>query len=299
MCYPVSMDLQFKYRGRLVNDRDIVFINQLIKDNPEDSRYALSKKLCQAWNWVQPNGTLKDMVCRGLMLHLHRSGLIRLPPVKQCITNPLVERKKPGAIKIDQTPIEGKLSSLPRPSILEVRRTPEEKRFNGLIERYHYLGYCHPVGEQLKYMVYAGERPIACFAWSSAPRHIGCRDRFIGWSQEQRKGNIHLLAYNSRFLILPWVRIKHLASYLLGRMSKRVPQDWSRLYHHPVFYLETFVDQERFKGTCYRAANWIYLGETTGRGKNDQTHKVNRSIKAVWGYPLDQQFRRRLIEGVP
>ena len=298
LCYPVSMDIQLKYRGRMVNDRDIAFINQLIKDNPADSRYALSKKLCQAWNWVQPNGTLKDMVCRGLMLQLHRAGRIHLPPVKQRIANPLVERKKPDAIKIDQTPIEGNLSSLRRPSILEVRRTPEEKRFNGLIERYHYLGYCHPVGEQLKYMVYAGERPIACFAWSSAPRHIGCRDRFIGWSPEQRQSNIHLLAYNSRFLILPWVRIRHLASYLLGRMSKRVSQDWSRLYHHPVFYLETFVDKERFAGTCYKAANWVYLGETTGRGKNDQTHKVNRSIKAVWGYPLDKQFRRQLIEGM-
>jgi len=292
------MSLQFKYRGRVVNDDDVAFINRLIKDNPDDSRYALSKKLCQAWHWVQPNGTLKDMVCRSLMLELHRAGHINLPPVRQHTHNPLIDRKRPDAVKIDRRSVEGKLRELKPLAFRQVRRTAEEKQFNGLIEHYHYLGYCHPVGEQLKYMVYAGQRPIACFAWSSAPRHIGCRDRFIGWSQQERKRNIHLLAYNSRFLILPWVRIKHLASFLLGQMSKMVPQDWLRIYHHRIIYLETFVDKERFAGTCYQAANWICLGDTTGRGKNDQTHKVNRSIKAVWGYPLEKAFRRMLCEGV-
>ena len=282
----------------MVDDDDVAFINQLIKDNPDDSRWALSKKLCVDWNWVQSNGTLKDMVCRGLMLELHRAGHIKLPPARQHTCNPLIDRKKPDAVKVDRTPVEGELSELKPLTFRQVRRTPEEKRFNGLIECYHYLGYCHPVGEQLKYIVYTGQRPIACFAWSSAPRHIGCRDRFIGWSQHDRKRNIHLLAYNSRFLVLPWVRIRHLASYLLGRMSRIVPQDWSRIYHHPILYLETFIDTERFAGTCYKAANWIYLGDTTGRGKNDQTHKVNRSIKAVWGRPLSKQFRRMLIEGV-
>jgi hypothetical protein len=165
------------------------------------------------------------------------------------------------------------------------------------MDKYHYLGYVQPVGEHLKYMVFADKRPVACLAFSSAPRHIGCRDRFIGWSPTQRRRHIHFIAYNSRFLILPWVRVRHLASHILGRISKMVARDWLRLYHHPVFYLETFVDKERFTGTCYKAANWIYLGDTTGRGKNDQTHKVNRSIKAVWGYPLDKHFRRRLSGG--
>jgi hypothetical protein len=292
------MNLPFKYRGRIVDDADVDVINRLIKDHPADSRRALSKKLCLAWNWVQPNGTLKDMVCRSLMLTLHRAGHIQLPPARQRPRNPLVDRKKPDVAKIDQTPIEGQISTLSPLTIRQVRRTAEEKRFNSLIERYHYLGYCHPVGEQLKYVVYAGMRPIACFAWSSAPRHIGCRDRFIGWSQNERKRNIHLIAYNSRFLILPWIRVRHLASHLLGRMSKMAPQDWLRIYHHPIFYLETFVDKERFTGTCYKAANWIYLGDTTGRGKNDQTHKVNRSIKLVWGYPLGNRFRKQLTEGV-
>lgn len=290
------MELPFRYRGRIVGDEDVLFINGLIKDNPGGSRRELSKKLCKAWNWVQENGSLKDMVCRSLMLELHRAGHIKLPPVKQHPKNPLANRKRPAFVKIDNTPVYGKLKDVRPLEFCQVRRTPEESRFNGLIEQYHYLGYCHPVGEQLKYIVYAEKRPIACFAWSSAPRHIGCRDRFIGWSQKDRKTHIQFVAYNSRFLILPWVRIRHLASYLLGRMSRMVPQDWARIYHHPIFYLETFVDKERFAGTCYKAANWVYLGDTTGRGKNDQTHKVNRSIKAVWGLPVSKQFRRHLIE---
>lgn len=164
----------------MVTDEDVVFINQLIKDNPDASRWALSKKLCQAWNWVQPNGVLKDMVCRGLMLGLHRAGHIKLPPVRQHSRNPFVNRKMPDIVTVDQTPIDGKLSEIKPLEFRQVRRTPEEKLFNGLIEQYHYLGYCHPVGEQLKYIVYAGKKPIACLSWSSAPRHIGSRDRFSG-----------------------------------------------------------------------------------------------------------------------
>jgi hypothetical protein len=162
------------------------------------------------------------------------------------------------------------------------------------MEQFHYLGYCHPVGEQLKFIVYLKQRPIACLAWSSAPRHIGCRDRFIGWSATVRRQHIHLMAYNSRFLILPWVRVRFLASHLLGRMAKVLSTHWQAVYNHPIYYLETFIDKERFSGTCYKAANWVYLGDTTGRGKNDQTHIPNRSIKAVWGYPLSRHFRRLL-----
>jgi len=292
------MSLKFKYRGRIVTDEDVAFIKRLSENNPGDSRWALSKKLCQAWNWVQSNGAPKDMVCRGLMLALDRAGHIQLPPVRQHSLNPLAHRKKPALVKIDQTPIDGKLSLIKPLRFCQVRRTSEEKRFNALIERYHYLGYCHPVGEQLKYIVYAGEKPVACFAWSSAARHIGCRDRFIGWSPQERERHIHLIAYNSRFLILPWVRVKLLSSHLLGQMAKILAADWQAIYSHRLYYLETFVDKQRFDGTCYKAANWIYLGDTTGRGKNDQTHRANRSIKAVFGYPLSKHFRRRLSEAV-
>ena len=153
-----------------------------------------------------------------------------------------------------------------------------------------------PVGEQLKYLVWARGRPIACLAWSSAPRHLGSRDRYIGWSAEARRRNIRFLAYNTRFLILPWVTVEHLASHILARMMKRLSEDWESLYQHPIYFVETFVDPTRFRGTCYRAANWIRLGETTGRGKDDHTNRPNRSIKEVLGYPLTQRFRELLQE---
>ena len=281
----------FTYRGRTVTGKDIAFIKALIAENPDDSRRALSKRLCLTWNWVQPNGTLRDMVCRGLMLELHRAGYIRLP-AKECNPpNPFVHRKKPAKIETDKTPLQGELSQIQPLEFRQVRRGSYEKLFNSLIEHYHYLGYCHPVGEQLKYIVYAHRRPIACLAWSSAPRHIGSRDRFIGWSADGRRKHLHLLAYNARFLILPWVHVPHLASHILGRMARILADDWNRIYRHRIHYLETFVDKTRFAGTCYKAANWIYLGDTTGRGKNDHTYKPNRSIKAVWGYPLTRNFR--------
>jgi hypothetical protein len=150
------------------------------------------------------------------------------------------------------------------------------------------------VGEQLKYMVYAQDRPIACFSWSSAPRHIGARDRYIGWSKEDRAQRLQYIAYNSRFLILPWIKVPQLASHLLGLMAKNISRDWEKIYNHPLYFLETFVDTERFSGTCYKAANWIYIGDTTGRGKNEKKHIKTRSIKAIWGYPLTKDFRNRM-----
>jgi len=288
------MELEIKYQGKVATSDEVEFIKKLIDDNPNDSRRRLSKKLCEAWNWVQPNGALRDMVCRGFLLRLESAGYIKLPPRRFTPNNPLANRKNPPKVDIDQTPISTTLSKVQPVEIRQVRRTPYEKLFNGLISQYHYLGYCHPVGERLKYIVYTEGRAIACFAWSSAPRHIGSRDKFIGWSPAIRKKNIHLIGYNSRFLILPWVRIQHLASHILGRMAKVVSADWQRVYNHPVYFLETFVDTEKFKGTSYRAANWRYLGATTGRGKNDQRNKPNRSIKAVWGYPLSKSFRELL-----
>lgn len=289
-----GMDLNFKYRGKIASVEDVEFIQKLIDENPSDSRRVLSAKLCEAWNWRQANGALKDMVCRGFMLELHRAGYIRLPEKKFTPDNPFVNRKKPVKIDIDQTPVCSELKKLVPLKFCQVRRHGSEKLFNGLMEQYHYLGYCQPVGEHLKYIVFAAQRPVACLAWSSAPRHIGCRDRFIGWSKPIREKNLHLMAYNSRFLILPWYKVSYLASHILGRMVKIVADDWQKFYGHNIFFLETFVDTERFFGTCYRAANWIYIGKTCGLGKNACSKKVNRSIKAVWGYPLSKDFRRQL-----
>ncbi|MCK4728804.1 MAG: DUF4338 domain-containing protein [Desulfobacterales bacterium] len=282
------------YRGRPVTKEDIAFIRNLIANQPQDGRYALSRQICYAWNWVQPNGHIKDMVCRGLLLQLEKEGYIVLPPRKSTPRNPFLHRKPPEPVLVDESPLERSIKELFPITLQQVRRTPFEKLFNGLIAQYHYLGYTQPVGEHLKYLVFSHDRPIACLAWSSAPWHLGCRDRFIGWSPAVRKKNLHLLAYNSRFLILNWMRVPHLASHLLAKSAKVLSSDWQRIYHHPLYWLETFVDTERFKGTCYQAANWILLGKTTGRGKNDQTNKVNRSIKYVYGYPLTRDFRARL-----
>lgn len=282
------------YRGKAATKEDVEFINTLIRKNSTASRYALSKELCRAWNWVQPNGVLRDMVARGFMLKLHREGYITLPPPKRTIKNPFVNRKRPPKIEIDQTRLSTALSRIRPLEIRQVKNTPEEKIFNSLIEHHHYLGYCHPVGEQLKYMVYAHKRPIACFSWSSAPRHIGARDRHIGWTKDHRATNLYYIAYNSRFLILPWIQVPHLASHLLGLMAKNISGDWEKIYNHPLYFLETFVDTERFSGTCYKAANWHYLGNTTGRGKDEKKHIQTRSIKAVWGYPLVKDFRSRM-----
>jgi len=283
-----------KYRGRTVSDADAAFLRDLIERNPTASRRELSRLTCQAWNWVQPNGAPRDMVCRGLMLALHRCGHIVLPPPRQRPPNPLAQRSKPQPLALEADPIRCALTDLLPLSFRQVRRTEEERTFNGLIEAHHYLGYTQPVGEHLKYLVCSGERLLACLAWSSAPRHLGPRDRFIGWSKEQRRRNLRFLAYNPRFLILPWVAVPHLASHILGRMARILPADWQRLYGHGVLFLETFVDPTRYKGTCYRAANWTVLGVTTGRGKNDLTHKANRPIKQILGYPLCRDFRQRL-----
>ena len=234
------------------------------------------------------------MVCRGLLLMLDRAGQITLPPVSYVRHNPLAKRVRPVPVLLDQTPLEGPLRDLQPLEFQQVRRTAEEGLFNSLLEQHHYLKYEQPVGEHLKYVVWAQQRPIACLAWSSAPRHLASRDRFIGWNAEARLRNIRFLGYNSRFLILPWVRIEHLASHILGRMTARISEDWQRLYGHPIYFLETFVDPERFRGTCYRAANWILLGRTTGRGKQSNSYVPNRSIKEVLGYPLTKRFRELL-----
>jgi len=283
-----------RYRGRELGQGEVTFVRELIADNPQASRRALSAKLSRAWGWVQPNGQLRDMVCRSLMLALERAGQIELPPARRRPPNPLARRVRPAPVEIDRTAVRGSLDDLGRLDFRQVRRTGEEALCNSLIEQHHYLGYTQPVGEQLKYLVYAGNRPLACFAWSSAPRHVGPRDRYIAWSPEARRRNIRLVAYNPRFLILPWVEVRHLASHLLGHMMRVLSADWERVYGHPIYFAETFVEPERYRGTCYRAANWVMLGRTTGRGKDDRTHRPNRTLKEVLGYALSRRFREFL-----
>src|ERR1700676_935841 len=221
-----------RYRNRDITGEEILFIRKLIREHPELSRWKLSRKLCEVWQWKQANGALRDMVCRGLLLMLHRAGQIELPPIRFKTLNPFVRRTAPAPMLIDTTPIVGALKELRPIELQQVRRTGDEPLFNSLMEQHHYLKYEQPVGEHLKYLAWAHGRPIACLAWSSAPRHLGSRDRYIGWSAEARRRNIRFIAYNTRFLILPWVRVPHLASYLLGRMAGVLSDDWQQMYRH-------------------------------------------------------------------
>jgi hypothetical protein len=238
-------------------------------------------------------------VCRGLLLALHRAGHLVLPPARWGTTKPWRPRTRAPSVRVDTSPLAASLHELRPLEIRQVRRSADEGLFNGLLAQYHYLGYQQPVGAHLKYLVWAAGRPVACVAWGSAPRHLGPRDRFIGWSADARRRNVRFVAYNSRFLLLPWVTVPHLASHVLGRLAARVSPDWQRLYGHPIYFLETFIDPARFRGTCYRAANWRVLGRTTGRGHNARTMRPTQPVKEVLGYPLVPDFRLRLTRTTP
>jgi len=284
----------FKYRGRVFDERMIELLKEIIATHPLAHRRALSKIVCEILDWRQQNGHLRDMVCRGAMLALHRMGRITLPPARRVSPNNAINHRQVRKLQVDQSPICSTLLELGKLEFRQVRRTKDEPLFSSLLAEHHYLGYCRPVGEHLKYLVFSDGRPIACVAWSSPPRHLEPRDRFIGWSMAARLKNLQLLAYNTRFLILPWIKVPHLASHILGAMSRRIAKDWQVMYGHPVVYLETFVDLSRFAGTCYRAANWTCLGQTSGRGHNARTKACDKPKKEVLGHPLDKRFREIL-----
>lgn len=215
-CILTDKMAELKYRGRVITEAHLLYIRELIAAHPEASRRRLSQKLCEAWQWRQANGALSDMLCRSLLVMLERSGQIRLPPVTYVRHNPLAKRARPAPLLMDTTPIECELRDLGPVEFQLIRRTAEEPLFNSLLEQHHYLGYEQPVGEHLKYLLWGRSRPIACLAWSSAPRHLGARDRYIGWSPAARRQNIRFIAYNLRYLLVPWVRVKHLASQHSG-----------------------------------------------------------------------------------
>ena len=236
------------------------------------------------------------MVCRSLMLALHRAGHIQLPaPRIKAVNNAIVHRRVAQLEFCDTAPIEGSLASLGALEIRLVRRADGEALFNYLLNEYHYLGFSRPVGEHLKYLVLCGDRPVACMAWNSGPLKLKLRDAFVGAPRHAYAHNLHLIAYNSRYLIAPWVRIPHLASHLLGRIARRISDDWHSLYQHPIHLLESFVDIERFQGTCYRAAHWTCVGRSVGRGTKSKTH-AQTSIKELWVYPLSRDLRQKLTQ---
>ena len=289
-------DVLLSFRGREIRSAEVEFLRRLIAENPGRSRYRLSVQVCAAWNWVQPNGHPRDMVCRSLMLRLHRAGLIQLPePKRKLANNAILHRRVREVPAVDQTPITGSLAALGTLEIQLVRRTEGEALFGQLLKQHHNLGYSRPVGEHLKYLIFARGRPVACLGWSSAPLKLNLRDELVGAPMAAYRHNLHLIVYNSRYLILPWVQVPHLASHLLARIARRISADWQDLYHHPVHLLESFVDTERFKGTCYRAANWRLLGRSQGRGTKSKDTGPKTSIKELWVHPLAKGFRQKLL----
>lgn len=233
------------------------------------------------------------MACRELLLTLNRKNLVTLPPRLANANNDKRNRTIP-VVKIDQTPLIGKLSDLPSVTLKLVRNTNLEPLYNSLVQEHHYLGYRQIVGNHLKYMAFINDRPVACLGWGSAAWSVKSRDAFIGWDKSTKENHLHFVANNTRFLILDWVFVKCLASKILALNTKRISDDWIKLYNHPLYLLETFVDQSRFKGTCYKAANWSRVGQTKGTAKKGHDHIFHGNIKDVYLYPLRKNFRKKL-----
>ena len=289
-------DVLLRFRGRDLRAHEVVQLRELIAQNPGLSRRRLSLKVCAAWNWVQPNGQPRDMVCRSLLLALHRAGHIELPAKRKAPPNNAIRHRRAApVVPYDTTPLAGTLAWLGPLDIRLVRRAQGEALFAQLLSRYHYLGYSRPVGEHLKYLVWAQGQPIACLGWSSAPRQLNLRDQFVGTPKEAYRHHLPWIAYNTRYLIAPWVKVPHLASHLLSRVARRLSDDWQGLYHHPIVLLESFVEIERFRGTCYRAANWTCVGRSVGRGTKSKRGGPPASIKELWVYPLERNFRQKLL----
>ena len=280
-------------QGRTLAHADIVWIRRLIAEHPQWHRNRLSQELCQVWDWCDTLGRPKDMAARTLLLKLHRREIIQLPEPRHG-AHPRQREIVPVAH--ETVPITGRLREILPVSVSVVgRKTDEGRLFDHFLSRYHYLGYRHTVGENIRYLVrdrYG--RPLGCLLFGSAAWKCADRDGFLGWDRATRERNLQSLTNNTRFLILPWVEVPHLASHLLGLISRRIRADWLVKYGHPVHALETFVDRSRFKGSCYRAANWLWLGATRGRTRNDHAHRIQAPVKDVYLYPLVKGFREAL-----
>jgi len=289
------MEAEQVIQGRLLRSADIAWVRHLLTTQPEWNRTRLSRELCQHWNWRNGVGLLKDMACRTLLLKLERLGQIRLPARQRPSVNAF-RNAKPVEVFHDSQPITGELKAL-RPLLIDVlnERHPDQALFKFLLQQYHYLGLRNGVGENLKYLARDRQgRPLACLLFGSAAWKAQARDQFIGWNVSCRHQRLTRLTNNTRFLVLPWVRVPHLASHLLSQVSRRICADWLEKYGHPIELLETFVDRDRFHGTCYRAAGWRHVGATTGRSRNDVNKTLRVAVKDIYLLPLTVEFRRRL-----
>ena len=286
-------DKIYTIRGRSVGHEELETIRRFLAENWQEGRSAISRLLCRHWDWRQSNGLYKERACRVLLLKLEELGEIKLPPrMTENFRHP--KRADRWNYIYDTSELHGKVSEFGSLTIKMVRRSPDEGLWDHLIERFHYLGKPWIVGSYLKYLAYLDGRLVACLGWGSAAWKVACRDAFIGWNQTTREGNLQKIVNNVRFLILPWVRVEHLASKVLAANIRVLQDDWRQFYRQPIVLLETFVEKQRFKGTCYKAANWHCVGETKGRGKYDRYNNYAAPVKAVYLYPLAKNLREAL-----
>jgi hypothetical protein len=290
------MDKTINLQGRALSAQDIESIQQLIADNPTLSRWKLSIALAEAWDWRNAKGDLKDMASRTLMLKLHERGHIGLPPRRRTTVSRM--KRQIQLVLHDTTPIHTVLKALQPLQVINVLpKSEHEALYTCLLASHHYLSYTSSVGENMKYLVLDNQgRPLACLLFGSSAWSCADRDAVIGWDQPTRRRNLNFTTNNSRFMICPWVRVDHLASHILGLVARRIQQDWMARYAHPVVCLETFVERDRFRGTCYQAANWQCVGQTQGRSRNDRFKTLSVPIKNIYLYPLRRDYRQWLCQ---
>lgn len=279
------------YCGREFSPADIQTINRLMQDDPRLRRTALSRTLCELFEWRKPNGELKDMTCRVALLRMQADGLITLPPSAQRSTSPRREPHYPPTAATDaQPPLLLPVHELAPLRLCPVTTPASSRLWNEYMARYHYLGYTPMSGSQMRWNVFAGEQLVALLSFGASAWKLAARERFIGWNEPQRLKNLQLVVNNARFLILPWIQSKGLASKILSRIARQLPDDWHRRYGYRPVLFETFVESQRHRGTCYKAANWTHVGQTTGRGKKSRVHHQIIPIKDIWLYPLRKDF---------
>lgn len=282
----------FQYRSRPLEEDDLTFIREIILRHYDKGRSYISRALCEAWSWRQPNGKLKEYAARDFLLRLEEQGFISLPPRLRKKNNAFVKTYNQIPLSVDEA-LTGSVSDYAAPSF-QIVAARGSYRWDYLVHHYHYLGLPKLVGEHLKYEVSINGQIVACLGWASAAWKIRDRDVFIGWAEQTKRKNLHLVVNNVRFLILSWIQVEHLASKILAIGLKRLSGDWQEVFGHPVYLAETFVDTSRYRGTCYQASNWQYVGQTKGSAKKGNAYFYHGQPKAIYLYPLHRDFRRLL-----
>ena len=284
-----------RIRGKEFSDTDIHNLQSLITTHPNKGRIELSRIVCEHFGWTQANGELQDVACRGILLKLERRGMIQLPVRKrQGRDNSSLPRPVALELPLEEPAVEGRLGQFPTCRLVSVSKREESQRWNGLIQRYHYLGYRAVVGRSLKYWIKLGDQDVGVIGWGSPSWKLAGRDEFIGWEAGTREKNLQGIANNTRFLIFPWVHVKYLASHVLSLCARQVPVDWKTRYGVELSLFETFVDATRYRGTCYKAANWIHVGQSKGSSKSGDSYHYHGQKKDIYVYPLVKDFRVRL-----